>query len=247
MKKKLCYNGLATQIKYFPTKGAFLLMVKAHLHFGAFCWVIDLCSSNRGMRFSCAASIGGCTFFVLSEKKCSTLLCRFKSDSRAKEETMKAIVCQMCGSREIVQQNGLLVCQSCGTRYYDDTRRTRTENQKFCIYCGETIHADCVVCPKCGRQVQELKAQQPTFVFYQPPVNQTPVRQPSNVSVNAGTPKDKWVALMLCIFLGYLGAHKFYEGNSDLGILYLFTCGLFGIGWIIDIFQILSKPNPYYV
>ena len=32
-----------------------------------------------------------------------------------------------------------------------------------------------------------------------------------------------------------------------MGILYLLTCGLFGIGWIVDIIIILTKPNPYYV
>ena len=60
-------------------------------------------------------------------------------------------------------------------------------------------------------------------------------------------PKNKWVAFLLCLFLGYLGAHKFYERRIGLGILYLFTCGLFGIGWFIDCIALLFKPNPYYV
>lgn len=64
--------------------------------------------------------------------------------------------------------------------------------------------------------------------------------------VPCSTPKNKWVSLFLCVFLGYLGIHKFYEGNNGMGIVYLFTLGLFGIGWIIDIFTIAFKPNPYY-
>lgn len=59
--------------------------------------------------------------------------------------------------------------------------------------------------------------------------------------------KDKWVAFFLCLFLGYFGAHKFYEGKSSMGILYLCTVGLFGIGWFVDIIVLLCKPNPYYV
>ena len=47
--------------------------------------------------------------------------------------------------------------------------------------------------------------------------------------------KNKWVDLFLCVFFGYVGAHKFYEGNTKAGLLYLFTVGLFGIGWIKDI------------
>lgn len=58
---------------------------------------------------------------------------------------------------------------------------------------------------------------------------------------------NKLVALLLCIFLGYFGIHKFYEGKVGMGILYLFTGGLFGIGWIVDIVLIAMKPDPYYV
>ena len=59
--------------------------------------------------------------------------------------------------------------------------------------------------------------------------------------------KDKWIALALCVFLGVVGAHKFYEGKTGLGVLYLFTGGLFGIGVVVDIFKLLFKENPYYI
>ncbi len=62
-----------------------------------------------------------------------------------------------------------------------------------------------------------------------------------------GQPKNKWVAFLLCLFLGVLGAHKFYEGKAGMGILYLFTAGLCGIGALVDLISILLKPNPYYV
>ena len=57
---------------------------------------------------------------------------------------------------------------------------------------------------------------------------------------------NKWTSFFLCLLLGFLGAHKFYEGKVGMGILYLCTFGLLGIGWVIDIFRILFKPNPYY-
>lgn len=62
-----------------------------------------------------------------------------------------------------------------------------------------------------------------------------------------GRQKNKWVALLLCLFLGVVGGHKFYEGKVGMGVLYLFTGGLFGIGALIDFIVILTKPNPYYV
>ena len=58
---------------------------------------------------------------------------------------------------------------------------------------------------------------------------------------------NKTTSLLLCIFMGYFGAHKFYEGKTGMGILYILTAGLFGIGWFVDIVIIALKPNPYYI
>lgn len=52
--------------------------------------------------------------------------------------------------------------------------------------------------------------------------------------------KQKSTALILCLFGGYFGLHQFYVGKINKGFLYLFTMGLFGFGWVIDIFRILS-------
>lgn len=54
------------------------------------------------------------------------------------------------------------------------------------------------------------------------------------------SPKSQIVALLLCIFLGLFGAHRFYVGKAGTGLLYLFTSGLLGIGWIVDIFVIAA-------
>jgi restriction system protein len=58
--------------------------------------------------------------------------------------------------------------------------------------------------------------------------------------------KNKWVSFFLCLFLGVFGIHKFYEGRMLLGLVYLFTMGLFGIGVLFDLFILFFKPNPYY-
>ena len=41
--------------------------------------------------------------------------------------------------------------------------------------------------------------------------------------------------LLIVVLFGWLGIHKFMEKNSTMGWAYLFTFGLFGIGWIVDI------------
>ncbi len=42
---------------------------------------------------------------------------------------------------------------------------------------------------------------------------------------------------LLWIF-GFLGMHRFYYGKPISGTIWLFTLGLLGIGWIIDLFLI---------
>ncbi len=37
---------------------------------------------------------------------------------------------------------------------------------------------------------------------------------------------------------GFMGAHRFYYGRPVTGTIWFFTCGLFLIGWIIDLFLI---------
>ncbi len=112
---------------------------------------------------------------------------------------------------------------------------TAPENTKFCKFCGSLIHEESVVCPHCGRQVEELHRADPKVIEHH------------TTTIMHGKPKDKWTAFLLCLFLGVLGIHKFYEEKVGMGILYLFTGGLFGIGWLIDLISIAMKPNPYYV
>lgn len=38
----------------------------------------------------------------------------------------------------------------------------------------------------------------------------------------------------------FTGFHHFYLRNKSLGFLYFFTCGLFGLGWLVDLFRLHS-------
>jgi len=53
------------------------------------------------------------------------------------------------------------------------------------------------------------------------------------------------VALLLSIFLGYLGIDRFYVNHIGLGILKLITAGGFGIWWLIDIIMFATKNISY--
>lgn len=132
------------------------------------------------------------------------------------------------------------------------------DNSKmYCRYCGNIIDADSAFCPVCGGrlsmdrsmpQAQPVQQTQPPQVV----IYNTNTNTNSNVNQNtavgfAPRPRNKWVAFLLCLFLGIFGAHKFYDGKPGMGILYLFTMGLFGIGVLIDLIVIITRTNPYYV
>ena len=55
---------------------------------------------------------------------------------------------------------------------------------------------------------------------------------------SVSSPKSRVAALLFCFFLGIFGAHYFYVGRPGMGCLYLFTFGLFGMGWLIDMIRI---------
>ena len=113
----------------------------------------------------------------------------------------------------------------------------------YCSRCGAQIGEDTKFCPSCGAGNQN--AQQVSQPVQQPVVvNVVNTNTNTNTNTNGfetmyGPLKSRWAAFFLCLFLGYFGAHKFYVGKTGMGIVYLFTCGLFGIGWFIDIVVLL--------
>jgi TM2 domain-containing membrane protein YozV len=58
-------------------------------------------------------------------------------------------------------------------------------------------------------------------------------------SATESTSSKSWlVTLLLCIFLGGLGVHRFYTGKIGTGILMLITLGGLGIWVLVDLIMI---------
>ena len=71
------------------------------------------------------------------------------------------------------------------------------------------------------------------------------------VPVGAEPPKDWMTTFLLCLFLGSIGVHRYYVGKIGTGILYTFTLGLFGIGYLVDFINIIrgkfTDKNGNYI
>lgn len=79
---------------------------------------------------------------------------------------------------------------------------------KFCFACGEQIDSRAEICPKCG-------------------VRQPDVQQPRPMGAVTGSGRNRTTAALFAIFLGGIGAHKFYLGRVGWGIVYLLFCWTF--------------------
>ena len=90
---------------------------------------------------------------------------------------------------------------------------------KYCHACGNLIDARAEICPRCG------------------------VRQPAS-----GPGKSRAVAAFLALFLGWIGIHRFYLGNTVLGIIYLlfFWTGIPAlVGWIEGILYLVTSDEAW--
>ncbi len=136
-------------------------------------------------------------------------------------------VCSSCGANEFSH-----ICTNCGAKY---------DNGNFCPTCGVKAGTKAKKCPSCGTEYFSNAC--PSCGYIPTRTAPTPAYTPAYTA--SKNTKNKWVTFFLCFFFGYIGLHKFYEGKNTMGFIYLFTGGLFFIGWFIDIFIILSKPKNY--
>jgi TM2 domain-containing membrane protein YozV len=99
--------------------------------------------------------------------------------------------------------------------------REKGPNEKFCVECGAAINEKAEICPECG------------------------VRQPGTGS---GSDDERLIAALLAIFLGGIGAHKFYLGKTTQGLLYLcfFWTAIPALIGIIEGVIYLSKSDEEF-
>lgn len=109
-------------------------------------------------------------------------------------------------------------------------------------------------CPKCGAPMESHICdycgyiQQVNFPVSHPSAEKPSASEVTQFVINTQfvspyttiSPKKRWIAFLICYALGLFGGHYFYVGKTGMGMLYLFTAGLFGIGWIADMIRIAA-------
>ena len=55
--------------------------------------------------------------------------------------------------------------------------------------------------------------------------------------------KDYTIAWILLTFLGLFGVHRMYLGKWITGIIYLFTGGVFGLGYLYDLWTLNTQVS----
>ena len=118
----------------------------------------------------------------------------------------------------------------------------------MCTYCGKPFCAECLIEIK-GKMYCKSDIGNVVDDASKSSAAATLVVNITNTNTNTNTnqagfgigipPKSKFVALLLCIFFGVLGSHRFYVGKFGTGLIWLFTLGFFGIGWILDLIMII--------
>ena len=78
------------------------------------------------------------------------------------------------------------------------TTQNIKENEMYCPHCGKVMFKEAEICPNCGMK-NMMK-------------NKRNIEELKN---------KKIIAIILALFLGGLGIHRFYLGHTTKGILYL--------------------------
>jgi len=117
----------------------------------------------------------------------------------------------------------------------------------YCKNCGSKLEDGTKFCPKCGCAVNSLKP--PNEEANKAPSQERIVYvQSQQQDIYVHERKSKGLAMTLCFFLGWMGAHEFYLRKYLSGSLYLifFWSGIPFLLSILDFILLLLTPKSAF-
>jgi len=110
----------------------------------------------------------------------------------------------------------------------------------YCRNCGKEVSEQAVMCVSCGVPPRNGKQFCQSCGADANPAAEICIKCGVRLATGSGESKEWLTALLLCIFVGYLGIHRFYTGHTTIGIIQLLTLGGCGIWTLIDLILIAS-------
>lgn len=112
-----------------------------------------------------------------------------------------------------------------------------------CEHCGAPMRQGDTACAYCGAVFETSQPMVVNIYNQEKQAKKAPEIVERVVYVDRPAPavsrKRRSVSLVLCLLLGIFGAHKFYERRYGMGLMYLFSYGLFGIGVLVDLLRLI--------
>lgn len=128
--------------------------------------------------------------------------------------------CKNCGAELNANQ---AICLECGVKVGD--------GNKFCPNCGQPVNENQAICLSCGVALKQMQT-----------------RGGSSLNDNTGLPegKDRITAAVLALFLGAIGIHNFYLGETKKGLVRIIASFICGIGAIIALIDLIKLVTGSY-
>lgn len=136
--------------------------------------------------------------------------------------------CPNCGATKHHKHGHEYICDYCGyteTVRFEQEKRTRPIEGGLIEYFEQHLKDD-----EFSADAETATEQKQAEQASQPAQNDSRFSK-----ILHGFFGEKLFHLVICLLFGILGVHKFVKGDAVGGLVYLFTVGFFGIGYVFDV------------